>query len=385
MAISQSKYIRITTDSSTTGLRGRSFQGLVFTATAMVSGAPSDMKTAYETNKDIVGLGFSDVAKCFGESSDEYKFAVRYFGYLALNGTSPTTLNFIKVQTSETPATALARANDSTNNFGSFTFLNTAAKTWQDTELVAASEINTGYDHKYLMVQCYEYDSTANASTIMAKYKSSVATAIYFGNDKYGAAAIMAPVASIDFNGRDSTICLMFKQIPGEVPVITNDTDFESMKAIDANFYGLTQTNGTQFAFLQTGYCSNHEDIGVCVNEMWLKSAIATEFMRLYISVNKVPANTTGVAMLKTVIAPVVDTAIQNGTILPNKDITDSDRIAIHNFTGSNTAAEDVATVGYWLGVKIEKNSDGDYEAYYYLPYSKGDAIRFCSGHHKLV
>lgn len=385
MAISQSKYIRITTDSSTTGLRSRSFQGLVFTATAMVSGAPSDIKTAYETNKDIVGLGLSDVAKCFGESSDEYKFAVRYFGYLSLNGTSPSTLNFIKVQTSETPATALARANDSTNNFGSFTFLNTTAKTWQDTELVAASAINTGYDHKYLMVQCYEYDSTANASTIMAKYKSSVATAIYFGNDKYGAAAIMAPVASIDFSGRDSTICLMFKQITGEVPVITNDTDFESMKAIDANFYGLTQTNGTQFAFLQTGYCSNHEDIGVCVNEMWLKSAIATEFMRLCISANKIPANINGTSMLRAAIIPIIEIAIQNGTILPNKNINDSDRIAIYNFTGSDTAADNVYNVGYWLGIYIEQNEDGDYEAYYYLPYSKGDAIRLCSGHHKLI
>lgn len=393
MAISQGKYININTDVQSTYFGERTYSGLVFSADSMVSGAPTDIKTEYDTNFGIVALSLSDVAKCFGDESDQYKFAERYFSYLSNEGTSPAVLNFIRTKTKtelsstadETPSAALARANDLTNDFGSFTFLSTDGRTFTDDELVSAASTNSGYDHRYLHAVGYVYSDTAEATTKMAKFEGAIGTNVYFGADKFGAAIAMSILASIDFDRKDSTVCFMFKTVSGETYTIDNDTDYETMKSINANFYGLVQSAGTRRAFLQCGFNSDGEDSGVYVNEMWLKSEIATAYLNLAMNHNKIPANATGEALIHATISPIVTNALKNGAIIPDKNISDSDRIAIYQFTGSDSAADCVATNGYWLGVNIEKAADGNYVAYYYLPYSKGDAIRLCKGYHKLV
>lgn len=380
MAISQSKYIRIGSNVNTTALGSRDFSGLVFTQSSMVSTAPSAIKTAYETNGDVVGLGLADVGKCFGTTSDEYKFATKYFSYVSRDGSSATTLNFKKMGDSETPTAAIANVGNVTNNFGSFTFLGE----FTDDQLAAAAGTNSGLDHRHLFCVGYEYEDTASASTTMAKFADAVGTFVYFGADEFGAAIPMAMLGAIDFNRANSTICFMFKQIPNETAVITNDTDFDSMKGINANFYGLTQTNGKTFAFLQCGFCSNGEDAGTYCNEMWLKSAIATSFMNLCLRVNKVPADATGSAMIRAAIVGDVKKALDNGTILVGKPLTEEDIAEVFRWTNNEDAYLDVQNDGYWLDVVIEK-PDNEWVAKYYLVYAKADGIRFCDGSHVLV
>lgn len=387
MAISQSKYIRISSSASNTALGSRDFSGLVFTKTAMKAASGSDsahiknIKKAYGTDGSVVGLTLSDVSDCFASTTDEYKFAVKYFSYVGRDGGAPTVLNFKLMGTADTPSGILAKVNDITNNFGSFTFLGT----FDDTALAGAAGVNSGYDHRYLFCVGKEYTDTAAASTTMAKYSDAVGTFVYFGADKYGAAIPMAMLASINFGGRDSTICFMFKQIAGEEATIANDTDYESMKEINANFYGLTQTNGTMFAFIQRGYNSNGEDTGTYCNEMWLKSSIATSFLDLCLRVNKIPVDTAGMAMVRATILGNISTAINNGTILIGKPLDDLDRARIFQYTKDESAADNVIVDGYWLDVVFEKDESDDWIAKYYLVYAKGDGIRFCDGSHKLV
>ena len=391
MAISQSKYIRIGSNVNTTALGSRDFSGLVFTKTSMASTAPAATKSAYD-NGDAVGLSsLADVSLCFGRNSDEYKFAQKYFSYISDDGGSPTLLSFKKEAAGTPPATAISNLSNLTNNFGSFTFLGNFGYTPSQGEavsheaaLAAAAAENSGYDHRHVMCVGFEFSDTADASSKMALFADAVGTFVYFGHDEFGAAIPMAMIASIDFTKVDSTICFMFKQVPGEVAAITNDTDYETMSEINANFYGLTQTNGRMFAFLQRGFMSNGEDAGAYVNEMWLKSAIATEFFNLALRVNKIPANTDGESMIRSIIVPNVNTAIANGTILIGKTLNETDIAEIYRYTKDEGAANDVFVNGYWLDVVIEKDGT-DYVAKYYLVYAKGDGIRFCNGSHKLI
>ena len=398
MAISQSKYIRIGSSVNTTAFGSRDFSGLVFTKTTMASGAPTATKTAYNTNGEVVGLtSLSDVGLCFGTSSDEYKFAQKYFSYISDDGGSPSVLSFKKMATNDVPSEVLSAIGNQTNNFGSFTFLGdmsytytpsggTATTVTSDAAISAAAAVNSGFDHRHMMCQGYAFTDSAAAVSKMTTLALSdvVGTFVFFGHDAYGAAIPMAMLASIDFTKADSTICFMFKQVPGEEASVTNDTDYEAMIAVNANFYGLTQTNGRMFAFLQRGFMTNGEDAGVYVNELWLKSAIATEFFNLVLRVNKIPANSDGAAMIRAVITPSVNTAISNGTILIGKTLTDAEIAGIYRYTKDEDAADTVVTNGYWLDVVIEKDGT-DYVAKYYLVYAKGDGIRFCNGSHKLV
>ena len=381
MAISQSKYIRIGSNVNTTALGSRDFSGLVFTKSAMQSTAPSKTKTAYETNGDVVGLSsLADVGMCFGTESDEYKFAEKYFGYVSRDGSCAMTLNFKKMGDSETPSAAISGVQSVTNNFGSFTFLGE----FTDEQLAAAAGVNSGFDHRYLFCVGKEFEDTAKASATMAKFADAVGTFVYFGADAFGAAIPMAMLGAINFNRSNSTICFMFKQIANETAVITNDTDYDSMKGINANFYGLTQTNGKTFAFLQCGFCSNGEDAGTYCNEIWLKSAIATSFMNLCLRVNKVPADATGSAMIRAAIVGDVKKALDNGTILVGKPLTEEDIAEVYRLTNNEDAYLDVQNDGYWLDVVIEK-VENEWIAKYYLVYAKADGIRFCDGSHVLV
>ena len=156
------------------------------------------------------------------------------------------------------------------------------------------------------------------------------------------------------------------------------------MKSINANFYGLTQTNGKSFAFLQCGFCSNGEDAGTYCNELWLKSAVATSFMNLCLRVNKIPANTTGSAMIRAAIVGDVKKALDNGTILVGKPLTEEDIAEVSRWTNNEDAYLDVQNDGYWLDVVIEK-VENEWIAKYYLVYAKADGIRFCDGSHILI
>ena len=383
MAISQSKYIRIGSNVNTTALGSRDFSGLVFTKSAMQSTAPSETKTSYETKGDIVGLSsLADVGKCFGTTSDEYKFAEKYFRYVSKDGSCAMTLNFKKMGESEIPSAAISGVQAITNNFGSFTFLGE----FTDDQLAAAAGVNSGFDHRYLFCVGYEYADTASASTKMEKFADAIGTFVYFGDDAFGAAIPMAMLGAIDFNRANSTICFMFKQIAKEIAVITNDTDFDTMKSVNANFYGLTQTNGKSFSFLQCGFCSNGEDAGTYCNELWLKSAVATSFMNLCLRVNKIPADATGSAMIRAAIVGDVKKALDNGTILVGKPLTEEDIAEVSRWTNNEDAYLDVQNDGYWLDVVIEKEEEGkEWIAKYYLVYAKADGIRFCNGSHVLV
>ncbi len=413
MAISQNKYIKITSDVDQFSLGERDFSGLVFiplnkakptegTAAQAVSMLETELKQANPTYYMTVSkfYSYASLAKEFAGVDNLLVFAGKYFGYRAPDGQVASALTVVvwdntKYGTASNRTKILsdliegAYANgvnvdltNGYNDFGSLTFIDDSGTAEDDAKI---AEYVTGLDHQYLFVPSVAFSSTAAANTYMSKMNSSAGTFVYFGADAYGCAFPMAILGSINFNGRDTTQCFMFKQLSGETPTIKNDEDYETMKSINANFYGLAQTNGRSFAFLQRGFNSNGEDAGVYVNEMWLKSAIAADFLELCMNNNKIPANSVGAAMIRGAIMGNVQTAIENGTILAGKTLTNTDQSAITRFAGTSSAVDDVLTYGYWLGVKIEKDTDGEYKAYYYLVYGKGDGIRFCEGQHKLI
>jgi hypothetical protein len=402
MAISQNKYIKITSDVDQFSLGERDFSGLVFTPIEMSKSISAKVKALSDTTYLYVVRynSYTSIAKDFDEDSPILTFANKYFGYRAPDGQVADALtiaywdkthyesasNRSKILSDLIEGSATGEnidVSEGFRNFGSFTFIGDDGTVTDDKTIAT---YNSGLDHAYLFCPSVVFDSTAASSTYMSTLGTDASgTFVYFGADAYGCAFPMAILGSINFSGRDTTQCFMFKQLSGETPTIKNDEDYEAMKAINANFYGLAQTNGRSFAFLQRGFNSNGEDAGVYVNEMWLKSAIAADFLELCMNQNKIPANATGEAMIHAAIIGDVNMAIQNGTILAAKTLTTSDQAEITRFAGTSDAVSAVQTYGYYLTVKIEKDTDGEYKAYYYLVYGKGDGVRFCEGQHKLI
>lgn len=389
MAISQSKYIEITSGVSSAVVGERDFSGLVFTDADMETDAP--LKARYD-NGEILSLSLDDVVNSFTTGADVSKFCKTYFSYISPSGTSPDHIYVCKAGIegkTDDATSALTYADENGGNFGSFTFV-TEVTTISDTQLADTAEQNAGYNFKYLM--CVGKARTASASSDVSAFDSigkHSGLCKVVGNDNLGAAMPMAILAATDYTVANSATIYMFKQFGGVTPCVTNDADYKTYSDGYVNFYGQTKSHGTPIEFYQRGYNADGVDTAVYCNEMWFKSAIEMDFFNLVTRVEKIPANDTGSAMISNAIMGTVDMAITNGTILPGKILDANDRIAILQLSGNNPdAIENVAMFGYHYTISIVKGEGAnvnDYIAKYRIIYSKGDGIRKVEGIHNLI
>ncbi|MBO7688063.1 MAG: DUF3383 family protein [Kiritimatiellae bacterium] len=286
----------------------------------------------------------------------------------------------------ESPAAALSRVNQISNNFGSFAFL--PGDVFTDSQMESVLSQNAGYNYKYLasagiLPAAYsdptkDYDDTSREIEFVEAVQEQNGAVVTRG-DGTSAAIPMAIFASVDYGGVNSAPTFMFKQISGEKPTVTSDQVADTLDGIHVNYYGLTQVNGQQIAFYQRGFNLDGEDMAVYCNEVWLKSHIATAIFNLLVSVERVPANSDGEAMLYATISGAAQQGVRNGVIEVGKTFSADQRAKIFQVTGDSEAYQTMQNAGYWLNVSIEQDGS-EYKAVYSLVYGKGDAIRFVQG-----
>lgn len=425
MAISMNRYVSIQSGVADAVLGNRELGGLVFCSDNMKTGAVD--KTNYDAGIPV-RLTLDSVKAEFDTTTDIYKYAQKYFAYTGPSGNSPVAITVAKMLNAESPLTAFNRVDGLTNNFGSFTFLGVvvtstpsawaashayavgdvvtnsgspyictvahtsastfdaskwekAYKSYTTTELEAVAEENAALDWKYLMVinaLPTDYDDIVEA---IGEYQGMC---YVIGNDHYAARLIQSVAASTDYGATNSATVFMYKTFDGELPTVTTDALADALDASHVNYYGRTQTNGKTIDFLQRGVLSNGDDIACYCNELWFKSAIITSVVNLFTSVEKVPADSDGSAMIANIVNEVCSNAITNGVILVGKNLDATQKQTIFSLTNDKNAATLVEEQGYWLRCVIVKEGT-EYKCKYRCVYSKGDAIRKVEGVHNLV
>jgi len=236
--------------------------------------------------------------------------------------------------------------------------------------------------------------STANASAWAAALATTGGVCATLLSPQSGAYPEMEPMAieaATDYTARNAVQNYMFQQF-NDTASVTTSAQAAIYDALLVNYYGVTETAGQNLSFYQPGVmfglATQPSDIGVYVNELWLKDAIQASIMTLLLSVAQVPANSTGQAMLTAQILSIVQQALFNGTISVGKTLTSTQKLYITQATGSATAWQQVQTSGYWLNVVILPYvTDGitEYKAVYTLIYSKADSIRLVIGQDILI
>ena len=119
-------------------------------------------------------------------------------------------------------------------------------------------------------------------------------------------------------------------------------------------------------------------------NEMWLKDAITTEILNVFIGSTQVPANAQGRAQILASLQVVINTALLNGTISVDKELSQQQKAFITAQSGDPRAWYQVQSIGYWVDCRIV-NTAGVYSAEYILIYSKDDVIRKVDGRNVLI
>ena len=292
----------------------------------------------------------------------------------------------------ESLTTVLTNSDNDSDNFGSFLFIDAASFTL--TQLQEIGAWNTTKNVKYMFLAPVTAANAASYSAGLQVYAGIALTLVDIVNysNEFDEMAAGMILAATDYTARNSTQNFMFQQF-GLTAKVTSDTAANTYDALIINYYGVSQTNGAQIAFYQrgilTGIAPSPLDQNTYANEMWFKSFNGAALGNLLLAQAQVSANTQGLSQVVSVLQSGIDLAKFNGTISAGKPLNVTQKVYITNATGSNTAWQQVQTLGYWLGVSISTYTAPDnrteYQIIYTLIYSKNDQVRKIKGTQVLI
>ena len=260
----------------------------------------------------------------------------------------------------------------------------------QDTSLLSINMPITGTDIPAGTVVASIVSSTS--ITMSNNATGSVTEVIQFYPFQFPEQLPMMIEAATDYNGLNTVQNYMFQQDnTGKLsPTVTTDSDANTYDAININYYGQTQSAGTQISFYQRGVLqgqsvvTNITDMTAYVNEIWLRDAAGTAIINLILALNQVAANDQGRGQILTVLQDVINQALNNGSISVGKTLSTLQKSYITIATGDDLAWYQVQNNGYWVDVQIVYNNP-DYVANYTLIYSKDDVVRKVNGTQILI
>lgn len=381
MAISFTKYVDITSGvGGGAGVRQRDLIGRIFTTNVLLAiGTIAEFDT------------LADVGTFFTTTSEEYKRASFYFGWVSKNISSPKKISFARWDdtpgTGETLTEVLTASTEASNNFGSFAFIPALT-------LVQVTEVATWNAAQNVMFQFCAKVAAADASawsTALIGYAGLSLTLDEIANE-YHELIPMTILAATNYNKRNAVQNYMFQQF-NVTPTVTTTTMSNAYDGERINYYGRTQTAGQNIDFYQRGVlmggATAPTDMNTYANEQWLKDAAGSTIMSLLLSMPKVSANAGGRAQLIAVLQSVIDQALFNGTISVGKTLNTVQKLYIGTITGDDLAWHQVQSIGYWVDCTLESyvTVDGrtEWKAVYTLLYGKDDVIRSVDGTHILV
>lgn len=390
MAIPISAYIDITSKVVQGTVGSRDFSGLVFTKDTMLATVPSayaDIKTDYAAGKPVA-LTQDGIKECFASDTDIYKYASNYFGYNGGNH-APAVLNVACVLSTgtdvyETALTAYNRVLGQFTNFGACAFIGGfelgAAESGGLLDVATANEGNN-----CLLVVA---STPTNESTYSTALASCTMTHLVIGpaSDTDGMASWMcvAWFASVDYTKTDASATIDYKQFAGQTAVVTDLATKQAYDGDHANYIGLVQVNGTDMSFYQTGVNMDGVDTGVVRDRMWMEGEIQAGWFNLNSGVQKVEASYSGAAKVKAMVVDAATKAVENGCILVEKPLDDTQIAQIRSITNDDSASDTVQSTGYYVATSIVK-SGNRYVCQYTLVYAKGDHIGKVTGTNYLV
>ncbi|CAK7076015.1 DUF3383 domain-containing protein [Providencia huaxiensis] len=289
----------------------------------------------------------------------------------------------------QTPLEAFIVAEQVSDSFGSATFLDEMPLE----QAVALAQYISGENVKYQLHLNVSKNKVEDFSAALMG-TASVGLNLKTDDSFFIQALPMAVMAATDYDRTNATTNYMFRQFSIAFPAqVTTDKDADRYDKLRVNYYGETAVAGSQIRFYQRGFLcggpSNPLDMSVHANEQWLKAYIAQQWFSVLLATRGVPANKDGEARALMVIAGAVTKALDNGTILAGKTLTEVQTLAIADASGDDLAWYDVQDKGYWYNAQIVEstgeNGLPEYVMKYVLIYGKGDWVRKVEGSHNLV
>jgi hypothetical protein len=289
----------------------------------------------------------------------------------------------------QTPLEAFQRAEQVSDSFGTSSFGSVIALD----DAIPLAEYIAGENVKY---QHYWSVTDATAAAWSAAMIGTASNGLILNGTagQYKESIPQAVAASVNYNRQNAAVNFMFRS-----PQVTMTADVTTNQAANlydplrVNYYGQTAMYGQNISFFQRGYLMGPAtaplDMGVHLNEQWLKSLLASNFLNLLLVRGIVPAANKGRLEGLIIVNEAADEAIFNGTIIPGKELNATQRIEIESISGDPLAYHQVFNSGYWADASIERVTGPsglmEYVLQYTLIYSANEGVRKVEGSHNLI
>jgi len=307
----------------------------------------------------------------------------------ALNLNGPAAIRSPGVA-AQSPLEAFIRAEDVSDSFGTSSFgVDVALE-----DAIPLAQYIAGLNVKY---QHYWPVTRENYADFSAAMIGTASNGLILSDvaGEYKEALPMAIAASVDYDRVNSVVNFMFRSsnitLTSEV---TKESDANLFDAARVNYIGQTASAGQNIVFLQRGYlCGNPAtavvDMGAHLNEQWMKSAAAANFLNLLIVKGVVPANGDGRGYGMAIINELAQRAKDNGTIIAGKELEAIQISEITSISNDDKAHFDVVNMGYWADAQIVRQTGpsgiSEYILQYTLIYSANVGVRKVEGSHNLI
>lgn len=250
-----------------------------------------------------------------------------------------------------TPAAAMDAIKAATLNWVAFM---TAFEPVTADKMAFAAWVN-GQNKRFIYAG-WDTDITATQAGNTTSFGAQCNTLNYDGvvpiyGDNTLAAFVLGMTASIDFTRREGRITYAFKSLAGLVASVTDQTIAANLDANGYNFYGQYATANDGFTFFYPGSVTGkYKFLDEYVNAIWLNNQLQLALMTLLTSVNSVPYNNQGYALIDAACMDPVNDAINFGAIRAGVPLSSQQAANVNNAAGL-AISNVLGTRGWYLQI----------------------------------
>ena len=171
------------------------------------------------------------------------------------------------------------------------------------------------------------------------------------------AAMAMACGASIAWTRTQGMKTWFAKYASGIAPNVLDEASADALEANRINFVGKYATRNDNFQFFNRGTLSSdyYGFVDVLYGSIFLRSAIQTSCMSGFKSINRVPYNARGEALIRAWCQDPINRCLDSGVIDAGLELNESQQAQIMQELGDDgqDAIQAIVSKGYWIGVDL--------------------------------
>lgn len=168
----------------------------------------------------------------------------------------------------------------------------------------------------------------------------------------YHGAFIAGIAASVNYNAADGQFNYMYRSQTGLVAAVSSLTVSANLDANGYSYYGVSSSANQNEIFLNNGFVSGPFDwANTYVNQIYLNAQFQITLLTFLLTINAVPYNAAGSAMIETACLGVIAQALNNGTIVPGVTLSATEILAINTQAGANVAGT-ITQQGWYFQVQ---------------------------------